>query len=103
MRSKLFQVSLVIVCLSLLVQSAAARQASRADDKKYAGTWTGSYSTEEGAGGSLSYTLSKDDKGQWRGNVRFSNQDGEQAADMKSLQIADGKFTATIEPPGGEV
>jgi hypothetical protein len=35
--------------------------------------------------------------------VKWVNQDGEQAADFKSLQIADGKLKGKIEGPDGQV
>ncbi|HZS07293.1 MAG TPA: hypothetical protein VFD58_20820 [Blastocatellia bacterium] len=109
MRSRLFRM-LPVVSLMLTILpglSAAGGSASprgkQSDDQKYAGTWTGSYSTVDGNTGALTYILSKDEKGQWRGTVKFTNQDGEQTAEMKSLQIAEGKLKAKIEPPNGEV
>jgi hypothetical protein len=83
--------------------SVSGQQGNRTDEQKYAGTWTGSYVTNEGVTEKLSYVLSKDEKGQWRGTVKFTNQDGEQAAEFKSLQIIDGKMKGKIEAPGGEV
>jgi hypothetical protein len=35
--------------------------------------------------------------------VKFTNEDGEQTADFKSLQIADGKMKVKIESPDGQV
>src|SRR5215475_12725340 len=97
MRSKLFQVALLIFALTGMVPSilvaaenmGAGGQGSGSDDKKYVGEWVGSYSDGNGNGDKLSYTLSKDEKGQWRGVVKWINQDGEHSADFKSLQIAD--------------
>ena len=111
MRSKLFQVVLLIVALigtvpSILVAAenlGAGGQGSGSDDKKYVGEWVGSYSDGNGNGDKLSYTLSKDEKGQWRGVVKWINQDGEHSADFKSLQIADGKMKGKIESPDGQV
>jgi hypothetical protein len=104
MRTKIFQTVLLVVCLTFALQSGFGKvQTGSADEKKYGGTWSGSYSSNEGAGGSLTFVLSRDEKGQWRGALKFTNQDGEQKADMKSPQIADGKFKTTIEAPGGEV
>ena len=111
MRSKLFQVVLLIIALTGTVPSAlvagenpgAGGQGTAADDKKYAGEWAGSYSTSEGNTDKLSYTLSKDGKGQWRGTVKWVNENGENAADFKSLEIADGKMKGKIEDPNGQV
>ena len=111
MRSKLFQAALLVVALTGIVPSilfaagnpGAGGQGSGSDDQKYVGEWGGSFSDGKGNTGKLSYTLSKDEKGQWRGTVRWVNQDGEQKADFKSLQIADGKMKGKIEGPDGQV
>jgi hypothetical protein len=106
MRSKLFPVVLLIVVLAWMVPpgllAVEAGQGNDSDDKKYAGVWAGSYSVDNGNTEKLSYTFSKDEKGQWRGTVKFVNQDGEQTADFKSLQIADGKMKGKIESPDGQ-
>ncbi|HEY9433334.1 MAG TPA: hypothetical protein VI260_17880 [Blastocatellia bacterium] len=111
MQSKLFQVVLLIIALtgtapSVLVAAenpGAGGQGSAADDKKYVGEWAGSYSGPNGDTDKLSYTLSKDEKGKWRGTVKWVNQNGENKADFKSLEIADGKMKGKIEDPNGEV
>jgi hypothetical protein len=111
MQSKLFQVVLLIIALtgtapSILVAAenpGAGGQGSVADDKKYVGEWAGSYSTGEGNTDKISYILSKDGKGQWRGTVKWVNQDGEHTADFKSLEIADGKMKGKIEDQNGQV
>jgi hypothetical protein len=111
MRSKLFQVALLIVGLTWMVPSAllaaenlgASGQGRGSEDQKYAGEWVGTYSVDNAYTNKLSYTLSKDEKGQWRGTVKFTNQDGEQTADFKSLQVADGKMKGKIESPDGRV
>ena len=111
MRSKLFQVALLIFALTVVVPSiqfaagnpGAGGQGAGSDDRKYAGEWVGSYSGGDGSTNKLSYTLSKDEKGQWRGTVKWVNQNGENQADFKSLQIADGKMKGKIEAPNGEV
>ena len=111
MRSKLFQVALLIVGLTWMVPSGllatenlgASGQGEGSDDQKYAGSWVGTYSVDNGYTNKISYTLSKDEKGQWHGTVKFTNQDGEQTADFKSLQIADGKMKGKIEGPDGQV
>jgi hypothetical protein len=110
MRSKLFQVVLLTVALMGAVPSAlfaaenpgVGGQGSGTDDKKFVGEWVGSYSGDNGNTDKLSYTLSKDEKGQWRGTVKWINQNGENTADFKSLQIADGKMKGKIEDPNGE-
>jgi hypothetical protein len=111
MRSKLFRVVLLTIALTGAVSSAlvaaenpgAGGQGSGSGDQKYAGEWVGSYSGGEGVTDKLSYTLSKDEKGQWRGTVKWVNQNGENKADFKSLEIADGKMKGKIEDPNGEV
>ena len=111
MRSKLFQVVLLIVALTGTVPSillaaenlSAGGQGSGSDDKKYVGEWVGSYSAGNGNTDKLTLTLSKDEKGQWRGTAKWINQDGEQTAEFKSLQIADGKMKGKIEGPDGQV
>ena len=111
MRSKLFQVVLLIVALTGTVPSillaaenlSAGGQGSGSDDKKYVGEWVGSYSAGNGNTDKLTFTLSKDEKGQWRGTAKWINQDGEQTADFKSLQIEGGKMKGKIEGPDGQV
>jgi len=78
-------------------------QGSGSDDQKYAGEWVGSYNDGKGNSDKLSYTLSKDEKGQWRGTVKWINQNGSNTADFKSLHIADGKMKGKIEDPDGQV
>src|SRR5262245_43183805 len=111
MRSKLFQVALLIVALTGIVPSilfaagnpGAGRQGGGSDDQKYIGEWVGTFSTADGNTNKLSYTLSKDEKGQWRGTVKWVNPEGNQTADFKSLQIADGKMKGKIESRDGQV
>jgi len=109
MRSKLFHVVLLIIALTVQSSLVAAEnpgaggQGSAADDKKYVGEWAGSYSGPNGDTDKLSYTLSKDENGKWRGTVKWVNQNGENKADFKSLEIADGKMKGKIEDPNGEV
>jgi hypothetical protein len=111
MRSKLFSVALMIVVLAWMVPSGllaaenpvVCGQGGGSDDQKYVGVWAGTFSTDNGDTNKLSYTFSKDEKGQWRGTVKWVNQEGEQSADLKSLQIADGKMKVKIESPDGQV
>jgi len=111
MRSKLFQVTLLIFALTGMVPSilvaaenmGAGGQGSGSDDKKYVGEWVGAYEDGKGNTDKLSFNLSKDEKGQWRGTAKWVNQDGEQTADFKSLQIEGGKMKGKIEGPDGQV
>jgi hypothetical protein len=111
MRSKLFSVALMIVVLAWMVPSdllaaenpVVGGQGGGSDDQKYVGVWAGTFSTDNGDTNKLSYTFSKDEKGQWRGTVKWVNPEGEQSADLKSLQIADGKMKGKIESPDGQV
>src|SRR5262245_34382575 len=110
MRSKLFRVVSLIVALTGMVPSvlfaaanqAAGGQGSGSDDQKYVGQWVGSFSTADGNTNKLSYTLSKEEKGQWRGTVKRGNQDAEKTAEFKSLQNADGKMKGKIESTDGQ-
>ncbi|MGH9753647.1 MAG: hypothetical protein ACREA2_12765 [Blastocatellia bacterium] len=110
MRSKLFQVMLLIVALTGIVPSVlfaaetpgVGGRGGSSDDQKYVGEWVGSYSTDDGYTEKLSYTLSKDEKGQWRGAMKWVNKSGEHTTDFKSLQIADGKMKGKVETPDGQ-
>jgi hypothetical protein len=111
MRSKLFQVMLLIIALTGTVPSilfaavnqAAGGQGSGSDDQKYVGEWVGSYSADGGYTNKLSYTLSKDEKGQWRGMMKWVNESGDHTADFKSLQVADGKMKGKVEIMDGQM
>lgn len=111
MRSKLFSVALMIVVLAWMVPSGllaaenpvVGGQGGSSDDQKYVGVWAGTFSTDDGGTNKISYTFSKDEKGQLRGTVKWVNPQGEQSADLKSLQIADGKMKGKIESPDGQV
>jgi|GEM_PF-1374879 len=111
MRSELSRTMLLAAVLILTAppelatagNSATGRQAARSGDQQYVGTWVGSYGNEGGESGNLSYTLSKDEKGMWRGTVKYTNQDGAQTGELKGLRIADGKMTAKLDSPDGEV
>jgi hypothetical protein len=104
-RSNLFKAPLLIVVLTLMVTSvlsAAGEQGGREDAQKYVGVWTGSYTGPNGDGDRVTFTFSKDEKGQWRGGAKWINGGGEQSADFTVLQIADGKLKGTLEGPNGE-
>jgi len=74
-------------------------QEVKSDDQKYAGTWTGTFSPENGDSGQLKYTFIKDEKGKWSGRVNYRDQ----SLDFKLLEIADGKMKAKVDLPNGEV
>ena len=106
MRSRRLRMTMLTMISMWLMPAAllASQNAtSNSDDQKYAGTWAGSYVPEGGGSERLSYVLRKDDKGQWQGTVKFTNQDGEQTAEFKPLQIADGKMRGKIVGPDVEV
>jgi hypothetical protein len=89
----------VAVLLMMLVLPVLALQ----DDQKYAGTWSGTFKSESGGSGQLSYTFKKDDKGAWQGSIKYTNDAGTQSADLKDLTIANGHFKAKMDPPDGQV
>ena len=105
MRGPLFQVILLVVSFFpiTLEKSVAGQQGSPSEDRKYAGTWTGSYNNDNGGTGNLSYVFSKDEKGQWRGTATWTTQEGEKTAELKPLHIADGKMKAKLETGDGQV
>ncbi len=96
--------SILLIPLNLVATETSVlnEQGSRSDDQKYGGLWVGSYSQENGGTGDLSYKLSKDEKGEWQGTVKYTNQNGEQTAKFSALQIADGKMKARLESPSGD-
>jgi hypothetical protein len=89
---------ILLAPLSVFVDAAQGGKSSQ----NPAGLWSGTYATEGGSTGTLSFDISKDEKNQWRGVLRFSNQDGEQTADLKSIQVTADKFMAKIESPDGQ-
>jgi len=111
MRIKLFRVTSLIVASMWLITSGLAvageprkiLQEVKSDDQKYAGTWTGTFSPENGDPGKIKYTFIKDEKGKWNGKVEYTNDSGDRSADFKLLEIAGGKMKATIELPNGQV
>ena len=102
LRTSLLIGSLILPGLSVNEKAAAGQQGSQSDDKKYVGTWVGTYSTDNGFTEKLSCLLIKDEKGQWRGTIKFTNLAGEHSAEFKSLQIADGKLKGQLESPDGQ-
>ena len=111
MRCKLFRPALLIIALAWMVQSSlmaaenlgTAGQGSGSEDNKYAGLWAGSYSADSGPTEKLSYTLSRDERGQWRGTVKYIDKNEKHTADFILLQIADGKMKGKIETPDGQM
>jgi len=99
MRSTIFTVAVLLVVSTGM----GLGQQSRTDAQKYIGAWAGSYTSDGGMTNKVSFTLKKDEKGQWGGTVKWVNDEGEQAADFKSLQIADGALKGTVESPDGQV
>ncbi len=89
-----WSVFLILCIAAALAAAPGTGQAGATDDQAYAGKWVGNYSAEGGGTGNVAFTLSKNDKGQWQGSVKYTNQDGEQGSDFKSLQISGGKFKA---------
>ena len=105
MRSRMFQMTLVVVSLTIMISTnavgkVATPQASQ-DDKSYTGRWVGTYVNQDGESEKVVFTLSKDQDGSWRGTVTYTNQDGEQTAELKSLRIEGAKFSARIDSPNG--
>jgi hypothetical protein len=111
MRRHMFTVAVLFVVstgtgsavLSAAGNPVTAGQAGRTDAQKYLGALAGFYTSEGGDTNKVSFTLKKDEKGQWGGTAKWVNQEGEQTADFKSLQIADGKMKGTVESPDGQV
>jgi hypothetical protein len=103
--TRLLVISMLLMPSSLLAveMPTVVGQGNPSDDQKFTGSWAGSYSTEGGGTEKLSYILKKDEKGQWQGTVKFTNQEGEQTAQFKSLQIAQGRMKGVMESPDGEV
>jgi hypothetical protein len=107
MRIELFRVtSLIIVSMWLITSGlsfagdpAKMLQEVKSDDQKYAGTWTGTLSPENGDSLQLKYTFIKDEKGKWSGKVNYRDK----SLDFKLLEIADGKMKAKVDLPNGEV
>ena len=62
MRSTPFRVILPIVSLFLMIPPGAVSGQQKGQSP--AGTWTGTYSNDNGSTGNLSYILTKDAKGQ---------------------------------------
>jgi hypothetical protein len=98
----------ILLSVGLSVSSSAAALSAGAvglqghQHQDYAGAWKGSYASDSGGTGDLSFLFTKNAKGQWGGTVKYTNQNGEQAAPFKTLQFAGSKMTATLETPDGQ-
>jgi len=111
MQIKLFRVTSLIIASMWLITSGLAvagepgkmLQEVKSDDQKYAGTWTGTFSPENGDSGQIKYTFIKDEKGKWNGKVEYTTNHGDQSVDFKLLEIAGGKMKATVDLPNGQV
>ncbi len=108
MRAKLFRWSFPLVLAVLPI--AANLQASPhpwtnpavlADDQAQAGKWVGTYTSDGGGTGNVTFTLSQDDKGLWRASVTYTNQNGDQTAEIKEIQVSASKFKGKFESPDG--
>jgi hypothetical protein len=110
-RIKNFQVTSLIIVSMLFISSALSAseyrgsmvQGNKSSDQKYAGTWSGTYTTGDGNSNVLTFTFTQDEKGKWGGKVKYTNDGGEQSAEFKSLEIADGKMKGKLDMPNGQV
>jgi hypothetical protein len=101
----LFSLSLAVVNRSNTENTIVRGQGNSSGGQNYIGLWGGTWIRENGVPkGTISYALSRDNKGQWRGTVKFKyeNQPEEYKADLQSLQIADGKMKAKFEIVNGK-
>jgi hypothetical protein len=82
--------------------SATADPPLSGDDAQCAdGDWKGSYTSEAGESAALEYVLAKDDKGRCRGQMKYTNQDGEHVGDFTLIELADTKFKGKAAMHGG--
>ena len=101
----LFSLSFWVANRSFTESTGAKGLGNRSGAQNYVGLWSGTWVNENGpAKGTISYALSRDNKGQWRGTVNFKyqNQPEEYKADLQSLQIAGGKMKAKFEIVGAK-
>ncbi len=89
--------SLFAIAISVSAGPATPGTRSVMGDQQYAGTWVGTYSSESGGGGSVTFVLNQDEKAQWHGTVKYTTEDGEQTGDLASIQISGAKFKAALE------
>ncbi len=98
-----FMTLLMPVGFSAIANFASGAQSGAGDDQAYAGRWAGTYASDGGGSGNVTYTFSKDEKGQWRGTVKYTNQDGEHTAELREFAITGAKFKAKIAGPDSDV
>ncbi len=106
MQSRLFRwcVSFILVVLPIelyLPASPQPRAAAIADDQAQAGKWVGTFTSDSGGTGNVTFTLSQDDNGRWRASVTYTNQNGDQTAEIKEVQISGSKFKGRFESSDG--
>jgi hypothetical protein len=77
-----FLMLLMSVGLSAAANLAAGAQSGASDGRAYAGKWVGTYATDGGGSGNVTFTLSKDENGQWHGTIKYTNQDRERSAEL---------------------
>ncbi|HWC78180.1 MAG TPA: hypothetical protein VG778_11995 [Blastocatellia bacterium] len=99
---RLTRIQIVLtIAIVLTVSAVGALAAAMTQDQKFAGSWAGSYTVDGGPSSDLTYVFSKDEKGQWRGSLTFTNDNGVNKAEFKSLQIANGKLKGKVSTPDG--
>jgi len=111
MQTKLSQLAVLAICSVALVPVSSQAlnaatiliQANPAGNQGFAGKWEGTYASADGGSGKVSFILTKGENGKWRGSIKYTNQDGEQAADFKTIQIAGTKFKAEFQSSAGSV
>ncbi|HYK90417.1 MAG TPA: hypothetical protein VE398_16705 [Acidobacteriota bacterium] len=96
---KVVAASILAVILMSALQAAFPAD-ERLDDEKYAGRWDGTYASDGGTG-NVTLTFSKDGEGKWHATVRYTNEGGEQTAELKELQLNGTKFTGKLSSPDG--
>ena len=87
----------VVIFISAVPAAAAANDAFQ--DEGYAGQWAGTYAADGGSTGNVTLTFSKDEGGVWHGSIKYSNQNGDQTAELRELKIAGTKFNAKLTSP----
>jgi hypothetical protein len=111
MKTRLFQLAMLAVCAAASVQvsiqsvdgATALMQANPGKNQGFAGKWDGTYASADGGSGKVSITFTKGENGKWSGSIKYTNQEGEQAADFKMIQIEGTKFKAGFESPDKSV
>ncbi len=97
MRKKALQTGVSAAILMVAAFSVARPR----DEEGFAGTWVGTYAGEGGGSGDVTLTISKSTDGAWHANIKYSNQDGDQSAEMREIKISGAKFTGKLTSPDG--